>query len=115
MREFRLGNGTTEHYTSFEELGKAWGCKPVNKQTKDKEKLKKQRETFCGYHRCESCGEPMAYFGGSIMTCVNEKCRGIKHERKDKEGNVIVSYSVSYDLLDDHYSEVATNIFNETN
>ena len=40
MKKFRLSKGVTEHYTSLEEMGKAYGCKPVIKQTKDKEKLK---------------------------------------------------------------------------
>lgn len=115
MREFRMGNGTKEHYTSLEELGKAWGCKPAVKQTKDKEKLTKQRENFCGYHKCKACGEPMSYLGGSIMACKNEKCKGIKLERKDKDGNTIVSYLTSYELLDDKYAEIAENIFYETN
>ena len=115
MKEFRKAKGVTERYTSLEEMGKAWGCKPVIKQTKDKEKLQKQREKFCGYHKCKACGEPMTYIGGSIMTCTNEKCKGIKLERKDADGNVIVTYLTSYELLDDHFAEIAENIFYETN
>ena len=46
MKEFRLSKGVTEHYTSLEELGKAYNCKPNIKRTKDEEKLKKQQEKF---------------------------------------------------------------------
>ena len=115
MKEFRMGRNTTEHYTSLEEMGKAWGCKPVTKQTKDKEKLQKQREKFCGFHKCKACGEPMTYIGGSIMACTNEKCKGIKLEKKDAEGNASSVYLTSYELLDDHFAEIAENIFCETN
>jgi len=111
MKAFRMGRNTIEHYSSFEEMGKAWGCKPVTKKTKDEEKLKKQRENFCARHRCEACGEPMQWITGSVMACVNEKCKGKKVERTDSEGNKIVSYITSYDLLDDLGSEIANNIF----
>lgn len=115
MKEFRLSKGVTEHYTSLEEMSKAWGCKPAIKQTKDKAKLQMHRENFCKWHRCKACGEPMVYLGGHMMACINEKCKGIKNEQKDKDGNVIVTYSPSYELLNDHFSEVAENIFYETN
>ena len=59
MREFRKAKGVTERYTSLEELRKGFGLKPVVKQTKDKEKLSKQRENFCGFYKCSTCGEPM--------------------------------------------------------
>ena len=115
MREFRKAKGVTERYTSLEELRKGFGLKPVVKQTKDKEKLSKQRENFCGFYKCPTCGEPMSYFGESIMTCTNEKCKGVKNERTDIDGNVIVTYSVSYKLLEDEFAERARNIFSETN
>ena len=111
MKEFRMGKNTTEHYNSLEELRVAFGCKPIIKQTKDKDKLQKQREKFCGFHKCKACGEPMVYNGGNIMTCANEKCKGIKVEKKDAEGNTIITYLTSYELLDDHFAEVAENIF----
>ena len=116
MREFRLSKGVTERYTSLEELGQAFGCKPYIKQTKDKEKLKKQRENFCNHYRCRACGEPMVWMGElgeSVMICKNEKCKGIKHERIDTEGNTIVSYSVSYEILDNKFADRAKNIFHE--
>ena len=80
MKEFRLGKGTTEHYSSLTELGAAWGCKPVLKRTKDEAKLNKQRETFCSKHKCKGCGQPMKFLYGSIMVCDNSKCKGIEIE-----------------------------------
>ena len=116
MKEFRKAKGVTEHYTSLEEMAKAWGCKgsPI-KQTRDKEKLQKQRENFCNFHKCKACGQPMTYIGESVMTCTNDKCKGIKHERKDNDGNTIVTYSVSYEILEEKYAEKARNIFHEAN
>ena len=53
----------------------------------------------------------MTWVSGSVMTCTNEKCKGIKVEREGADGQKIVSYVVSYDLLDDLGSEIAENIF----
>ena len=112
MREYRMSKGTTEHYTDLATLRAAWGKKPVVKKTSDAVKLKKQQEDFMSKHRCKACGAPMAYSGGNIMTCVNEKCKGIEVKREDAEGNEMVSYITSYDLLDDLGAEIANNIFN---
>lgn len=111
MKEFRTGSGTKEHYSSFEECAKAWGCRPLKKKTNDKKKLAKQKEDFCAKHRCKSCGQPMTYISGNCMTCTNDNCKGIKVEREDKEGNKIISYVVSYELLDSKGAEIAKNIF----
>lgn len=118
MREFRKAKGVTERYTSLEELRQSFGLRPAIKQTKDKEKLVKQRENFCGFYKCEACGEPMTWFGESIMACTNERCKGIKQEKKDKDkdGNVIsTEYLTSYKLLEEEFAERAKNIFYETN
>ena len=111
MTAFRLGRNTTEHYSSFEEMGRCWGCKPVTRKNKDENKVKKQQEVFCGKHKCKACGEPMTWVGGNMMVCKNEKCKGIKIEKEDKEGNKSVSYITSYDLLDDTGASIAINIF----
>ena len=37
----------------------------------------------------------------STMACKNPKCKGIKQVRLDKEGNEVVTYLPSYDLLDE--------------
>lgn len=112
MREFRMGRNTTEYYTSFEELAKAFGCRPANKKTKDEKKLADQQNKFRARHKCKACGNPMVWVEGtSTMVCANDKCRGIKHTRTDKEGNEIVTYLPSYDLLDELGSEIAYNLF----
>ena len=106
-----MGLNTTEHYSSFEEAAKAWGCRPVIRKNKSDDKLKEQQEKFCGKHKCKGCGQPMTWVGGNLMTCTNEKCKGIKVEKLDKEGNTIISYITSYDLLDDTGAKIAQNIF----
>lgn len=111
MREFRMGSGTREYYTSFEEVAKAWGCKPVKKKTDDEKKLANQQEVFCGKHKCKACGKPMTWVFGNVMACTNEACKGIKKERLDKEGNKVITYLPSYDLLDETGADIAYNIF----
>ena len=111
MKSFRMGRNTTEHYTSFQDAAQAFGCKPVTRKTKDENKLKAQQEKFCAKHKCKACGQPMSWIGGSMMACTNEKCKGIKVERDGADGQKIISYVVSYDLLYDLGAEIATNIF----
>ena len=41
MSNYRMSKGTTEHFTSLEEMRTAWGMKPVTKKTSDKKKLKR--------------------------------------------------------------------------
>ena len=112
MKEYRLGRNTTEHYTSLEDLRKAWGCRPINKRTLDEKKLQSQRESFCSKHKCKVCGKPMLWMNGtSVMSCNNPDCKGIKNVRTDLDGNEIVTYLPSYDLLDSVGSEIANNLF----
>ena len=40
------------------------------------------------------------------------KCKGIEVKREDKEGNEIVSYITSCEILGDRGAEIANNIFN---
>ena len=50
MREFRMSKRVTEHYTSLEEMGRAWGCKSVTKkQPKDEKVLQEKREEFLAF------------------------------------------------------------------
>ena len=112
MKVKRLGNNTTECYSSFEELGKAWGCRPVSKVTKDMKKLEEQKNKFRAKHKCRACGEDMEFINNtSAMACKNPKCKGIKQVRTDKEGNEIVTYLPSYDLLDELGAEIGNAIF----
>ena len=113
MKAYRLSKGVTEHYTSFEELRSAWGLKLVTRQSKDKEKLSKQREVFCSKHICSNCKKPMTWTGGNVMSCLNPQCPGIKHEQVLDTGEVRVWYSPSYDLLDERGFSIAENIFTE--
>lgn len=108
---------TLKSYSSFEELGRAWGLRPVVKQTKDKKKLSSQREAFGKRHLCPACKEPMTYVGGSnIMCCQQPDCNGVKREfRNDETGDVIVKYEPAFHTLDTLGAEIATNIFTEIN
>lgn len=108
MRDFRLGRNTTAHYTSFEEMAQACGCKP---KTKNEDKMKELQNKFVAKHKCKGCNQPLTYIGENVMTCTNEKCKGIKIEREDYEGNKIVSYITSYELLKDNDSSYANYIF----
>lgn len=112
MKKKNLSKGITAEYNSLEELRASWNLPEIRKKTKDENKLKQQQEKFLNRHRCKACGEPMTYIGGNQMCCTNDKCPGIAHERKDKEGNVSVFYTTSYDLLDELGAEIANNIFN---
>lgn len=112
MREFRMGANTTEHYSSFEDCAKAFGCRPVVKKTSDMKKLTSQQENFNNSHKCKVCGSPMRWVKGtSTMVCSNEKCKGFKHTRTDADGNEIVTYTPSYNLLNDKGFEICNNIF----
>lgn len=112
MSYYRMSKGTTEHYTSLEDLRAAFGMEPFLKKTKDASKLVKQQENFGNKHKCKACGQPMTYMNGNVMTCTNPNCKGIEVKREDADGNVIVSYITSYDLLDDLGADIAKNIFN---
>ena len=112
MKEYRLSKDTTEHYASLEELRAAYGCKPIKKRTSDEKKLQSQRAVFNGKHKCKACGCNMEWINGtSVMSCKNTACKGLKAVRTDIDGNEIVTYYPSYDLLDSVGAEIAENIF----
>lgn len=112
MREYRKAKDVKEVYNSLQELREAWHCKPLGKRrTKDEEKLQAQRENFCSHHLCKGCGKPMTYVGAGAMACTNPECKGIKVERQNKEGATIITYEVSYDVLEPKYAEIAENLF----
>jgi len=112
MREIRLGGGFTEHYSSFEEMAKACGRKPIIKKTKDANKLASQQEKFRAKHLCAACKQPMEFVRNTnVMVCSNEKCKGLKNVRVDKEGNEVVTYTTSYDILDELGAEIGNVIF----
>ena len=109
---YRLSKDTVARFTSLDELRDAWQLKPLNRKPNTEKKIKKVQEDFCKYHKCKACGKPMQWVGGNIMTCCNPSCKGIKKEREDADGNKYVEYLTSYDVLNDHFAEVAENIFN---
>lgn len=112
MRDHRKSRGEKEFYSSLEDLRTAWGLKPISKQTKDVEKLEKQRKDFCSRHICRACKQPMTFIGGNIMSCTNTSCKGEKIERTNEvTGETFVSYKPVFELLDKKGSEIAGNIF----
>ena len=112
MRDFRMGRNTTEHYNSFTDLAKSWGCRPIVKKTKDADKLKGQQEKFLNSNRCKACGNPMTFIADSnIMCCTSEACKGIKHQSTNEEtGETKVWYTPSYKVLDEKGAIIANNI-----
>lgn len=112
MKAKRLGNNTTECYSSFEELAVAWGVKPVSKVTKDMKKLNEQRDRFYKSNTCKVCGNPMTLITGTnIMCCTSEVCKGIKHQLINEEtGEAKIWYTPSYKVLDEKGAVIANNI-----
>lgn len=112
MSEFVLGKNVTGHWTSFTDLAKDFGCKPVTMKSNNKSKLESQQKKFANRHICKACGRPMTYLNGSnIMVCQNPQCLGIKVEKTDSTGNTTVTYLTSYDLLDEKGAEIANKIY----
>lgn len=77
--------------------------------SKEKTVNEESRNKFLG--KCRICGETMTYVGGNVVLCKNEKCKGIKRTKKDKEGNDIVFYDSVFRLLDDKGVEIAEKLF----
>ena len=114
MKSYRLSRGETAHYSSFEELRAAYGFDPFVKQTKDKDKLTKQRERFNKRHLCSVCKQPLTHIGGNLLVCQNTECKGEKHEKKnDETGEIRIWYTPVYELLDEVGADIATNLFAE--
>ena len=110
MKEFRKDKNCTEHYTSFEELGKAWGLKPVTKRTKNEEKLKAQREKFLG--TCKVCKNPLTIISGTnVLACQNPDCKGIKMTGTNEDGTEKIWYIPVSRTLDDKGFSIAMNLF----
>ena len=110
---YRLSKDTIARFTNMEELRKAWQLKPLpSKKPNNEKRLKKVQEDFLSHHKCRACGKPMQYIPHSnFCVCANPACKGIKIEKTDQEGNKYVEYITSYNLLSDHYAEIAETLF----
>lgn len=112
MKNFRKSKDTTEMYTSFAELAKAFGLEPVKKQTNDKEKLKIQREKFL--RDCPVCKNKLSYiYGTNICACKNIECKGIKKTSTNPDDTENVWYIPVVRILDEKGMEIAMNLFEE--
>lgn len=101
------------HYSSFADVAADFGCKPYSKQTKNKARLLKQQENFAKRHVCKACGKPLVFYNDTnVMVCTNPDCKGIAHEKTDKDGNNAIYYTPSYQILDEKGAEIATTILN---
>lgn len=112
MREnkLRLSKDTTAHYSSFEEVAKAWGCKPVKKKTNNTDKLQKQQEKFVG--KCKVCGQNLTYLSNTnALACTNAECKGIKMTAKNEDGTDRVWFVPVTRTVDDKGMEIAINLF----
>jgi len=109
---YRLSKDTIARFTSMDELREAWQLKPLpSKKPNNAKRLKKVQDDFKSHHKCRACGKPMEWLGGNMMACTNPSCKGIKIEKTDQEGNKYIEYITSYNLLNNHYSEIAETLF----
>ena len=108
MRKDNHGN---EHYSSFSELAASMGLPQPGK--KNKKKIEYLQDKFNKKHKCKTCGQPLAYMGGNIVTCTNPKCKGIKTVKKLDDGTEMTIYLTSYELLDEVGTNIASRIFND--
>ena len=117
MKKFKKSKETkTFDPTSFDELRKEFGLKPIVWRTNDLDKLKGQRERFQSKHVCPVCKQPMKFIDDTnIFLCVNDECKGftreilIDEETGEKE---IIKY-IPYHTLDEKSARIANNIFKD--
>lgn len=110
MREFRLSKNDKEHYTSFADLAKAFGCRePKKKRTNDENKLKADRERFL--RTCPVCKSVLSYAGDNYVCCINPDCQGVKREFDNEDGTKRIEYFPVYRLLDSKGIEIGHNLF----
>lgn len=96
-------------YSSFSEYASANKIVVKTKDIKDKQQRK---DKFMEHHKCRGCGQYLVLVPDTnIMRCSNPVCRGIKRSRKDKEGNDIVYYDPSYDILEEKWASYASALF----
>lgn len=101
---------------SLEDLRAEFSLPPLRMQTKDKGKLKSQRENFINRHKCPICGNLLTYVNETnVMVCQSKDCKGvIKTEYYDEETGEKVTCHMPYcETLDEHSAKIARNIFAE--
>lgn len=99
---------------SFEELGEVFGLKPVNRQTKDKEKLENQRKRMSG--TCRICGSTLQYVPNTnVFYCPNSECKGYERTKYDADGNEIKVSEQVFRTVDDKGALIARVLFEEKN
>ena len=102
--------------SSFDELRKEFGLKPIVWRTNDLDKLKGQRERFQSKHLCPVCKQPMKYIEGTnIFCCANNECKGFTKEIREiideeTEEKEIIRYT-PFHTLDEKSAVIANNIF----
>lgn len=101
--------------TSFDELRKEFGLKPIRWQTQDTKKLESQRENFSSKHLCPVCKQPMRYIENTnIFCCANSECKGFTREIIDEETEEkeVIRYT-PFHQLDEKSARIANNIFKD--
>lgn len=99
-------------FYSFEELGEAYGLKPKNKRTKDKQKLESQRKRMSG--TCKICGSQLHYVQGTnVFYCPNKNCKGYERTRVNAEGNEVKIKQQVFRTVDNRGARIASVLFDE--
>ena len=110
MSKIRLQKDVTGHYSSFEDLAKDFGLAPATRRTKDAEKLKSQRDKLAG--KCKVCGSVLEHVSSTnVFVCKNEKCKGIKISRTDRDGEDKSIYVPVVKIMDGLGSKIVENLF----
>ena len=101
-----------KRYYSFDEIGQElFGLKPYRQVTRDKQKLKAQREKFLG--TCPYCKQPLKYiYGTNVLSCDNAGCKG-KKITIENDGEEKIIYKPFFKMLSDKGLEIGTTIFDE--
>ena len=112
----RKGSKQVKTLTSLEDLRVEYGLPPLRRQTKDKDKLAAQRQSFLSRHKCPTCETEMVHVSDTnFMYCPNKDCGGFKRTSTDEEtGEATVVYStIAFECLDNKGAKIANNIFAE--
>lgn len=110
MSKERLQKDVTGHYNSFEELAKDFGLEPPTHRTKDVQKLNSQRDKLAG--KCKVCGSTLEHISDTnVFVCANEKCKGVKYTKVNKEGEEKVFFAPVIKTMDGLGSKIVEKLF----